>query len=311
MEKIPLVAVVGPTASGKTALGIQIAKRFDGEIVSADSMQVYRGMDIATAKPDLLEQDGVVHHLIDFLNPSEPFSVADYALLAHETIADIRSRGQLPIVVGGTGLSVDSVENDIVFTELRTDPDLRKSLYRFAEEKGNAALLKRLRDVDPDAASRIHENNVGRIVRALEVYELTGITMTEQQRRSRNGPSRYRALKVGLNYKSRPLLYSRIDRRVDLMMERGLLEEAKSVLSCSMQTAVQAIGYKELRPYLDGEAQLEECIAKLKQSTRHYAKRQLTWFLRDPDIQWFYPDEEEMTELIKKVFVLVEMFLEV
>ena len=140
---------------------------------------------------------------------------------------------------------------------------------------------------------------------------MTGITMTEQQRRSRNGPSRYRALKVGLNYKSRPLLYSRIDRRVDLMMERGLLEEAKSVLSCSMQTAVQAIGYKELRPYLDGEAQLEECIAKLKQSTRHYAKRQLTWFLRDPDIQWFYPDEEEMTELIKKVFVLVEMFLEV
>ena len=232
-------------------------------------------------------------------------------MLAHETIADIRSRGKLPILVGGTGLYVDSVVNDIVFTEIRTDPDLRKSLYRFAEEKGNAALLKRLRDVDPDAASRIHENNVGRIVRALEVYELTGITMTEQQRRSRNGPSRYRALKVGLNYKSRPLLYSRIDRRVDLMMERGLLEEAKSVLSCSMQTAVQAIGYKELRPYLDGEAQLEECIAKLKQSTRHYAKRQLTWFLRDPDIQWFYPDEEEMTELIKKVFVLVEMFLEV
>ena len=238
MEKIPLVAVVGPTASGKTALGIQIAKRFDGEIVSADSMQVYRGMDIATAKPDLLEQDGVVHHLIDFLNPSEPFSVADYALLAHKTIADIRSRGKLPILVGGTGLYVDSVVNDIVFTEIRTDPDLRKSLYRFAEEKGNAALLKRLRDVDPDAASRIHENNVGRIVRALEVYELTGITMTEQQRRSRNGPSRYRALKVGLNYKSRPLLYSRIDRRVDLMMERGLFEEAKSVLSFSPQTTV-------------------------------------------------------------------------
>lgn len=311
MEKIPIIAVVGPTASGKTSLGIQIAKRFDGEVVSADSMQIYRGMDIATAKPDVSEQDGIVHHLIDFLDPSVSFSVADYTVLAHQAIADIHARGKLPILVGGTGLYVDSVLNDIVFTEIKTDPQLRESLHQFAKEQGNAALLERLRGVDPQSAARLHENNVGRIVRAIEVYELTGITMTEQQKRSREKPSRYRTLKFGLNYRDRSVLYDRIDRRVDLMMEQGLLEEAQSVLASPMKTAVQAIGYKELGPYLEGKAPLDECIVKLKQSTRHYAKRQLTWFLRDPQICWLYPDEEEMPDLIKKVFVSVEMFLKV
>lgn len=311
MEKIPVVAVVGPTASGKTNLGIQIAKRFDGEVVSADSMQIYRGMNIATAKPDVSEQDGIVHHLIDFLDPSAAFSVADYTALAHAAIADIYVRGKLPILVGGTGLYVDSVLNDVVFTEIKTDPALRKSLHQFAKEQGNAALLERLRGVDPESAARFHENNVGRIVRALEVYELTGVTMSEQQRRSREKPSRYRALKFGLNYKDRAVLYNRIDRRVDLMMEQGLLDEARAVLSSPMKTAVQAIGYKELGPYLEGKAPLDECVVKLKQSTRHYAKRQLTWFLRDPQICWLYPDEEEMPELIKKVAVSVEMLLKV
>lgn len=311
MEKIPIIAVVGPTASGKTSLGIQIAKRFDGEVVSADSMQIYRGMNIATAKPDVSEQDGIVHHLIDFLDPSAAFSVADYTALAHAAIADIHVRGKLPILVGGTGLYVDSVLNDIVFTEIKTDPQLRESLHQFAKEQGNGALLERLRGVDPQSAARLHENNVGRIVRAIEVYELTGITMTEQQKRSREKPSRYRSLKFGLNYRDRSVLYDRIDRRVDLMMEQGLLEEAQSVLASPMKTAVQAIGYKELQPYLEGKASLSVCIERLKQSTRRYAKRQLTWFLRDPQIAWLYPDEEEMPDLIKKVFVSVEMFLKV
>ena len=311
MKKIPIIAVVGPTASGKTGLGIQIAKRFAGEVVSADSMQIYCGMDIATAKPNVLEQDGVVHHLIDFVDPSDSFSVADYTVLAHQAIADNHARGKLPILVGGTGLYVDSVLNDIVFTEIKTDPQLRESLYQFAKKQGNGALLERLRRVDPESAARLHENNVGRIVRAIEVYELTGITMTEQQKRSREKPSRYRALKFGLNYRDRSVLYDRIDQRVDLMMEQGLLEEAQNVLASPMKTAVQAIGYKELEPYLEGKASLSVCVEQLKQSTRRYAKRQLTWFLRDPQITWLYPDEEEMPDLIKKVFVSVEMFLKV
>lgn len=311
MEKIPIIAVVGPTASGKTSLGIQIAKRFDGEVVSADSMQIYRGMDIATAKPDVLEQDGVVHHLIDFLDPSASFSVADYTVLAHQAIADVYARGKLPVLVGGTGLYVDSVLNDIVFTEIKTDSQLRESLHQFAKEQGNCALLERLRRVDPESAARLHENNVGRIVRAIEVYELTGVTMTEQQKRSREKPSRYRALKFGLNYRDRSVLYDRIDRRVDLMMEQGLLKETQNVLASPMKTAVQAIGYKELAPYLEGKMPLSACIAQLKQSTRRYAKRQLTWFLRDPQIIWLYPDEEEMPDLIKKVSVSVEKFLKV
>lgn len=309
LSKIPVIAVVGPTASGKTSLGIALAKRFGGEVVSADSMQIYRGMDIATAKPTAQEQDGVVHHLIDFLDQREAFSVAEYAELAHRVIADIHERGKLPIIVGGTGLYVDSVLNDIVFTEIRTDAALREQLHAFAAEHGNAALLARLKEVDPELAEKLHENNLGRIVRALEVFELTGITMSEQQRRSCMKPSRYRVLKFGLNYDDRNVLYQRIERRVDLMMEQGLLAEAETVLSSPMKTAVQAIGYKELAPYFSGEAELEDCIAKLKLSTRHYAKRQLTWFLRDESTHWLYPDREEMPLLLERAFLETEQFL--
>lgn len=311
MEKIPVVAVVGPTASGKTSLGVQIAGLFDGEVVSADSMQIYRGMDIATAKPTAEEQNGVTHHLIDFLDPSVSFSVADYTELAHKVIADIHAHGKLPVLVGGTGLYIDSVLNDIAFTEIKSNPVLRESLHQFAEENGNGALLEKLRAVDPELAANLHENNVGRIVRALEVYEATGITMSEQQRRSREKPSRYRVLKFGLNYRNRAVLYDRIDRRVDLMMEQGLLKEAETVLASPMKTAVQAIGYKELSPYFKRQASLDDCLARLKLSTRHYAKRQLTWFLRDPETVWLYPDAEQLTEIIKKVSFSVEMFLKV
>lgn len=309
MNKIPVIAVVGPTASGKTSLGIALAKRFDGEVVSADSMQIYRGMDIATAKPTIEEQDGVVHHLIDFLDQHEAFSVAEYAELAHRVIADIHARGKLPIIVGGTGLYVDSVLNDIVFTEIRTDAALREKLHAFAKENGNAALLSRLKEVDPELAAKLHENNLGRIVRALEVFELTGVTMSEQQRRSSEKPSRYRVLKFGLNYDNRDVLYQRIERRVDLMIEQGLLAEAETVLSSPMKTAVQAIGYKELAPYFAQEAALDDCIAKLKLSTRHYAKRQLTWFLRDTSTHWLYPDREEMSVLLQNAFSKTEHFL--
>ncbi len=310
-EKIPVIAVVGPTASGKTALAVEIAGRYDGEIISADSMQIYREMAIATAKPSMEERKGIPHHLMDFLDPGESFSVARYAELAHEIIGQVSARGKLPILAGGTGLYVDSVLNDIRFAEMKSDPALREELTRIAAEKGPAALLEILREFDPESARTLHENNLGRVIRAIEVYRLTGVPMSEQQRRSRSVPSRYRALKIGINYRSRQMLYDRIDRRVDQMLEQGLLEETKRVISMNLATSAQAIGYKELAGYLDGKISLEEAVENLKRETRRYAKRQLTWFRRDGQVQWFYPDEADAKTIEKNIFICIDNFLKI
>lgn len=311
-KKIPVIAVVGPTASGKTALSIAIAKAYGGEIVSADSMQIYKGMDIATAKPDLAERDGIPHHLMDFLNPEEPFSVSDYVRLANQAIDGIHSRGRIPVLVGGTGLYVDSLIENITFTETETDPLLREQLRLRAAEEGGESLLAELAEFDPSYAATLHPNNINRIIRGIEIYRTTGMTMSEHRVRSRQVPSRFFPCLIGLNYTDRKLLYQRIDQRVDLMVERGLLQEAQAVLRQDyLKTAVQAIGYKELKPYFAGELSLAEALDNLKRQTRRYAKRQLTWFRKNNRITWLYPDQAgSEEELFLQAQQLIDPFLD-
>ncbi len=301
VNRIPLICVVGPTASGKTSLGVYLCERFGGEVVSADSMQIYKGMDIATAKPTEEETHGIPHHLIGFLPPSESFSVAQYVQRARECIADIHARGRLPVVVGGTGLYVDSLLNNITFAEDNADYALREELAKKAREQGVSTLIDELAEFDPQSAQSIHPNNVKRVIRAIEVYRTTGVTMTQWRERSRENPPPYRAVKVGLKSADRQFLYDRINRRVDDMLERGLAEEAREVLSSPLsETAGKAIGYKELAPYINGETTLECAAENLKTGTRRYAKRQLTWFLRDKGIQWYNIDEYERSEQLER-----------
>lgn len=311
MEQIPLAVIVGPTGSGKTALSVKLAKEFGGEIVSADSMQIYKEMRIATAKPTPEEMNGVPHHLIGFLDCSEPFSVADYVDLAGKAVRKIHERGKLPILVGGTGLYVSSLVDNISFQEIISDPSLRKELLARLATEGGEALLNELWEFDPDTAESLHPNNGNRIVRAIEVYRLTGVTMSEHQRRSRQDPSPYKPCILGLSARNRQVLYDRINLRVDLMMKEGLLEEAREILSRrEMKTAFQAIGYKELKGYFDGSCSLEESVETMKRETRRYAKRQLTWFRRDGRIHWLYLDElsgDELFEAAKRT-VYTELF---
>lgn len=298
-KKIPVICVVGPTASGKTALAVELAKKYNGEIVSADSMQIYRGMDIATAKPDSDEMQGIPHHLIGFLPPDETYSVAQFTEDAARVIRDIDSRGKIPIIAGGTGLYVDSLLNNIAFSESNADEALREKLKEKARREGVNSLVEELREFDPESADRIEPNNVKRVIRAIEIYRTTGITMTEHNIRSRSIESPYSAVKIGLKTHDRQFLYDRINVRVDIMVQKGLIEEAKNVLSqpCSM-TARKAIGYKELVPYLNGEKTLDEALEELKKQTRRYAKRQLTWFMRDKNIKWFDIDNFENFEML-------------
>ncbi|MCI8649226.1 MAG: tRNA (adenosine(37)-N6)-dimethylallyltransferase MiaA [Anaerotruncus sp.] len=291
-KQIPLLVVVGPTASGKTRLAVALAKRFGGEVVSADSMQVYKSMQIATAKPSPEEQEGISHHLVDFVEPDNAaFSVADYARLARAAIADIFSRGRLPILAGGTGLYINAVINQIDYAEIKSDSAVRKALQEQALQLGNEAMLEQLRRVDPVLAAGLHPNNLGRILRALEVWQLTGVAMSEHQRLSKQKESPYQLCILGLNYRNRELLYQRINQRVELMLEQGLVEEARQISRIYGGTARQAIGYKELQPYLDGKESLSVCVEQLKQATRNYAKRQLTWFRRDSRIHWLFADD--------------------
>lgn len=292
MEKIPLVAVVGPTASGKTALSVEIAKALDGEIVSADSMQIYRGLDIATAKPSEDEKQGIPHHLMDFVDPCESFSVARFCELGHEAIMDIYSRKKLPIIAGGTGLYVDALLGAMRFEEQDEDLALRVLITTELQEKGIDKMLEEIRTFDPESAERLGiERNPKRIVRCIEVYRSTGMTQTELNKKQLNADPPYRTVKIGLSATDRDYLYDRIDRRVDQMMDNGLLEEARRFYDGDFgDTAAAAIGYKELLPYLEGEQDLDICVGSLKRSTRRYAKRQQTWFKRDPSIRWFMID---------------------
>lgn len=286
--KNKIAVIAGPTATGKTRLAVMLAKRFNGEVISADSMQIYRNMDIGSAKPTKEETEGVPHHLIDVVNPDEPFSVARYVELANLAAQDIISRGKLPIIAGGTGLYISSFVDNVKFTQSETDFGLREQLLKEAEDIGYEALHKKLFEIDPKAAEGIHPNNVKRVVRALELYQTTGLTLSEQNENSKTEPSPYEPVMLALNTE-RETLYERINLRVDIMLSSGLLDEIKKLkqmgLTKDMQS-MQGIGYKEILSYLDGELGFDEAIELVKKNSRNYAKRQLTWFKRDERYKW-------------------------
>lgn len=289
-----LICICGPTASGKTALSVALAKVRQTEIISADSMQIYRGMDIGTAKPSMEERQGVPHHLLDIREPGEAFSVAQYVTLADACAQSLLEKGKIPIVVGGTGLYMDALIECSTFSGDETDPEIRARYQKMADEQGNEAVHEALRAVDPESAARIHPNNRKRVIRALEVYHQTGMTIGALNARNRRPAPKYRAYKLGIRPATRELLYQRIERRVDEMVRGGLLDEAMALLTEGRLTgtAAQAIGYKEVIPFLEGRDSLENCVALLKQHTRNYAKRQLTWLSRDPAIHWLQCGEE-------------------
>lgn len=290
-----LICICGPTASGKTALSVALAQQLHTEIISADSMQIYRGMDIGTAKPTRDERGGVPHHLLDTCAPDEPFSVARYVELADRAAQDILSRGMTPIVAGGTGLYMDALIECSAFSGDETDLSVREKYQRMAAEQGNEAVHRRLAAVDPEGAARLHPNNLKRVIRALEVYEQTGMTIAAFNRLHKRPAPKYQAAKIGLCPQERQVLYARIDQRVDQMLADGLLEETRRLMEAGLLTgtAAQAIAYKELLGYLHGAAPLDECIALLKQRSRNYAKRQLTWLKRDDNIHWIYYNRGE------------------
>lgn len=284
MKKILVIA--GPTAVGKTSLSISLAEALNGEIVSADSMQVYKSLDVGTAKPTLEERRGIAHHMIDVCDPSHRYSVAEYVRDAVKCIEDIHSRGKLPIVVGGTGLYIDHLLFETDFNEGDTDPVLRDELNRFVEEKGGTELKKILAEFDPETASRLHDNDTKRIIRAIEFYRVTGKTISEHNQTNSFTKKRYDADYFVLNCSDREALYNRINMRVDTMLNEGLLDEARFVCCAdwfSDSTAAQAIGYKEFVPFFSGSASLDSCVELLKQHSRNYAKRQLTWFRAKKD----------------------------
>lgn len=304
MEKTKIICVVGATASGKTDLAVKLANAVDGEIISADSMQVYKNMPIATAVATKEEQDGVVHHLVEFLDADQTFSVADFVERAKVLIDEITARGRVPIVAGGTGLFVDSLVKNISFSEVGSNAEIRNELA----EKSNEELYERLLKLDPNAAEDIHPNNRKRVIRALELC-MSGTSKTEQNENSMLIDSPYDALYIGIGYKDRQKLYDRINKRVDLMLEAGLENEARQMLGKQGLTARQAIGHKELQPYIDGKITLDEATENLKRETRRYAKRQLTWFRRNENINWLYADEMSRDELVGKAVALAKNHL--
>ena len=307
--KHPVVAVVGPTATGKTALGVALAEQFGGEVISADSMQIYKGLDVGTAKVTPEETHGIPHHGVDILEPDAPFSVADFTAMAGRLEQEIAGRGHLPILVGGTGLYVQSFLYGVRFTEEKAPAGLREQLAEELAQKGGAALYAELQQVDPEAAAVIHPNNQVRVLRALEHYRATGKKLSEQKADSRPPEKPYRSLILGLDFPERAQLYRRIDLRVDQMMEQDLLNEAKRVWEHrdTYKTAAQAIGYKEFFPYFAGESALAPCVEKLKQASRNYAKRQLTWFRHMEGICWLdasAPDVREQAARLTNEFLV-------
>ncbi len=284
-----IVCVVGPTASGKTKMGVELAKAFRGEVVSVDSMQIYRGMTIGTAAPTAEEMDGVPHHMIAVADPQESWSVARFTEAADQCIQDILRRGKLPILVGGTGLYLDALVRGNSFAPGSAGGEIRQKLQRRLETEGAEALLQELRTIDPEAAEKLHLRDEKRILRALEVWYETGITITEHNRQTQAKPPRYDAVYIGLDFQDREDLRTRIDRRVDLMVEAGLLEEVRTLLHAGLSadaTALQAIGYKQFLAVEEGRATVDEAVAEVKLRSRQYAKRQLTWLRRNGAIHW-------------------------
>lgn len=288
----PVVYIVGPTASGKTALSVEIAKQFHGEIICADSMQIYRNMPIATAAPTAAEKQGVPHHLFEFLDPAEPFNVSEYCKLAKKTIAEVTARGHLPILVGGTGLYIDAVFDNIDFGNSAENENIRRRLTEFSDQQGTEPLYQRLKQIDPVAAEKININDRKRIIRALEVFSVSGEKISDRVARSKQSGPLYHNLMIGTFYRDRQRLYDRIEKRVDLMLQNGLLAEAKAAYNAPYAaTSAQAIGHKELFSVFSGEKTEAEAIEHLKQQTRRYAKRQMTWFSHKEHLKPIYMDE--------------------
>ena len=304
-KKKPMIILTGPTAVGKTDLSIQLAKAINGEIISADSMQVYRHMDIGSAKVTPEEMDGVCHHLIDVLEPEEEFNVVVFQKLAKEALTGIYERGHIPIIVGGTGFYIQALLYDIDFTENDGDTAIRRELEKLAQTQGAGCLHQMLQEIDPESAAAIHQNNVKRVIRAIEFYRQTGkkISLHNEQEQEKQSP--YQFLYYVLDT-DRKTLYERIDRRVDLMMEHGLVDEVKHLadMGCTRDmVSMQGLGYKEILDYLSGEIPLEEAVYILKRDTRHFAKRQITWFKRERDVRWleleqFQNDRKKVLEHI-------------
>ncbi len=291
-EKKPLIILTGPTAVGKTALSIGLAKAIGGEIISADSMQVYRGMDIGTAKIRPDQMQGIPHHLIDILDPKEPFHVAAFQEYCNRCIQEIYDRKRIPILVGGTGFYIQAVLYDIAFTQTQTDETYRKQLQKIADEQGADTLHRRLAEIDPEAAGQIHPHNVKRVIRALEYYQQTGRKISEHNEEERHKTSPYHFCYYVLRL-PREILYDRINKRVDQMRQEGLEAEVQRLLDegCTRDmVSMQGLGYKEMIQALDGEITIQEAYDKIKQETRHFAKRQFTWFRRERDVQWLDKD---------------------
>lgn len=306
--KKPLIVLTGPTAVGKTSLSIYLAKAVNGEIISADSMQVYKGMDIGSAKIRKEEMQGVTHYLVDILEPEEEFHIVKFQELAKAALEEIYAKGKIPILVGGTGFYIQAVTRDIDFTQAEQETSYREELEQFAKEKGAEYLHEKLREVDSKSAENIHANNVKRVIRALEFYHQNGTPISEHNEEKKQQTSPYNLAYFVLTA-PREILYERIDRRVDQMMEEGLLEEVKSLRERGCHrgmVSMQGLGYKEILAYLEGEYPLEEAVRILKRDTRHFAKRQLTWFRREQDVIWvdkeqFHWNEAEILEYMMSV----------
>ena len=303
-----LLIICGPTASGKTAVAVEICLALGGEVVSADSMQIYRGMDIGTAKPALEETRGVAHHLLDIAEPGEAYSVAAYREKAIEAIEDIFARGRTPVVCGGTGLYIDALTRPLGFSA-QGDESVRRPLEEIAaQEGGKERLHAMLREVDPDSSDRLHVNDVRRVVRALEIHQLTGRTLTEQRALDLKREGAYRGRLYGLSW-PREELYARIDQRVDQMMRDGLIKEVEALLSGGLHgraTAMQGIGYKEITRALEGECSMAEAVERVKQATRNYAKRQLTWFRRDERVTWIEASGRSARDISREILMRKE-----
>ena len=307
MQKI--ICIAGPTASGKTGFSIELAKKYNGEIISADSMQIYKGMDIGTAKPTNEEMQGIAHHMISVCDADKEYSVSKYVEEASLIINEVTARGKLPIVCGGTGLYMDNLVRGGSFAPNPSDTEIRQKINEFTQQNGAQALYDILVEKDPESAKKLHVNDVKRVGRALEVLYLTGRSISEHNESTKDAPKRFDALFIGLCYSNREELYERINLRVDMMMKDGLLDEVKGLLKVMDKTSLQAIGYKELVEYLNGEITLEEATELIKQNSRRYAKRQMTWFKRNENVNWLDRSVLSDSEVFEKMCKLTEKFL--
>lgn len=306
MDRQTVVCILGATATGKSGLALELAKRLDGEVVSADSMQIYRGFNIGTAKIRPEQMQGIAHHMLDIVAPSASFSVAQYCTAAEAIIGDIFYRRKVPLLVGGTGLYIDSLLSSLDFEDMTVDEEYRKELTAYAAQQGNQAVWERLNQVDPALAKTLHPNNLRRAIRALEVYHISGKPMSECARQAQRN-KRFDCVYIGLRYADREKLYERIDRRVDEMLSAGLLQEIEGLLAKDLPRdcqALQAIGYKEFLPVLDGVIDLDDAVETVKRNSRRYAKRQYTWFKRNAQIHWINVDREDVLEKAKEILDL-------